>query len=177
MSNERSQAKQYAQAVLQAMVERWQGVLSQANAAIRDDAALSQTLRSSESSVDEKMSALRSALSEELSPEAENLLKILIQQGDVDLMPDVSAALADVASGQSAPVKAEVISAAELTDEEKQQLQQKLSAQYGSGLLFNFRIDPSLLGGLRIRVGDRLIDHSVAARLGSMRESIASALG
>ena len=176
MSNERSQAEQYAQAVLQAMVERWQGVLSQANAAIRNDAALSQTLRSSKSSMDDKINALRAALSDELSPEAENLLKLLIQQDDIDLMPDVSAALADITSGQSAPIKAEVISAAGLTDEEKQQLQQKLSAEYGSGLLFSFRVDPSLLGGLRIRVGDRLIDHSVATRLGSMKESIASAL-
>lgn len=177
MSNERSQAESYAQAVLQAMIERWQGTLSQANAAIRDDQSLSQTLRSNEPSLDDKFSALRAALSDELSPEAENLLKLLIQQGDIDLIPNVSAALANAASGQSAPVKAEVISAAGLTDEEKQQLQQKLSAEYGSSLIFSFRVDPSLMGGLRIRVGDRLIDHSIATRLGSMRESITSALG
>ena len=176
MSNERSPAQQYAQAVLQAMIERWQSVLSQAHDAIRSDAALSETLRSNESSLDDKLSALHNALPNGVSPEAENLLKLLVQQGDIDLIPDVSAALASVASGQRAPVKAEVISAAELTEEEKQQLQQKLSAQYGSGLIFSFRVDPSLLGGLRIRVGDQLIDHSVVTRLGSMRESIASVL-
>lgn len=177
MSTDRSQAEQYAQAVFQAMVERWQGVLSQAYTAIREDAALSQTLRSSDISLTEKFDALRPKLSEDLSLESANLLRMLIQQGDIDLMPDVSAALAQVTSGEKAPIKAEVTSATELTDEEKKQMQDKLSTEYGSGLIFGFRVDPSLMGGLRIRVGDRLIDYSVASRLGSMRESIASALG
>lgn len=63
------------------------------------------------------------------------------------------------------PTKAEVTSAAELSGEEKEQLQRSLAAEYGDGLVFSFSVDPSLMGGLRVRVGDRLIDSSIATRL------------
>jgi F-type H+-transporting ATPase subunit delta len=174
MSNDRLQAERYAQAVVQAMVERWQTVLAQAADAIRSDADLSQTLSDNSLDLDKRLDALQKALPEDVPPEVQNLLKLLVQEHDLDLLTEVSNALADVSSGRQAPVRAEITSAVELTDEEKEQLRQKISAEHGVDLLFDFRVDPSLLGGLRVRVGDRLIDTSVASRLGAMRESLTS---
>ena len=50
----------------------------------------------------------------------------------------------------------------------------RLIAEHGEGLSFTFDVDPALLGGLRVRVGDRLIDNSVASRLATLRESLSS---
>ena len=103
-----------------------------------------------------------------------NLLKLMLQEGDMDLLPEVSAALGHAVSGGKQPVRAEITSATELSDAHKQALQQALTQQYGEELVFYFGVDASLMGGLRVRVGDRLIDTSVATRLAALRESLAS---
>jgi F-type H+-transporting ATPase subunit delta len=100
----------------------------------------------------------------------------MLQEGTLDQLADVSTALGRVVSGQQAPVKAEVASAVELSEQEKESLRQSLARQFGTDLTFAFSVDPSLLGGLRVRVGDRLIDTSVASRLTALRESLASAV-
>jgi F-type H+-transporting ATPase subunit delta len=109
-----------------------------------------------------------------LPPEVLNLLKLMADNGDLGLMDDVSGRLAQIASGQTVSLKAEVTSAIALSDEEKQQIRQRLIAEHGGGLTFAFDVDPALLGGLRVRVGDRLVDNSVASRLATLRESLSS---
>jgi F-type H+-transporting ATPase subunit delta len=99
-----------------------------------------------------------------------------LQDGSLDEVADVSTALGRVVSGQQAPTKAEVTSAAELSEKEKGSIRQSLAKQFGADLTFTFAVDPSLLGGLRVRVGDRLIDTSVASRLTALRESLTSAV-
>lgn len=47
----------------------------------------------------------------------------------------------------------------------EQRVRESLAAQYGQGLTFEFRTNPDLLGGVRIRVGDDVIDGSVASRI------------
>jgi len=100
----------------------------------------------------------------------------MLQDGNLDLLSDVGASLGRVASGQQAPVKAEITSAFELSENEKEALRQSLSKQFSGDLSFSFKVDPSIMGGLRVRVGDRLIDTSVASRLTALRESLTSAV-
>lgn len=168
-----SQAQNYAQAIIEAMVERWQGTLTQAASAIGGDAKLATIMKSSDS-VDKKLSALVKAIDNKLSEQEENLLKLIIQAGDSDKMADIVGALSNAAQGQSGPRKAEITSAVQLSDEEQDELKKKLSADYGDNLIFSFSVNESLLGGLRVRIGDRLIDNSVATRLSALRESLSS---
>ena len=172
-----AQAQRYAQAVYQAMLEQWQSALGEAQAVLSKDQALSATLMDSSKDISERISALEAALPKKGFPaEVKNLLKLLVQDGNLDLLSDVNAALGRVGSGQQAPVKAEVTSAVELSEQEKDALRQSLVKQFGADLSFSFHVDPSLLGGLRVRVGDRLIDTSVASRLTALRESLTSAV-
>lgn len=67
---------------------------------------------------------------------------------------------------------AEVVSAVPLTDAEHKALETRLRAAHGDELAIRFRIDPAILGGLVVRVGDRYIDGSVAARLGQLRQDL-----
>lgn len=174
MSDKRARANQYAQAVMQAMVERWQESLRTAGAALAGDAKLAVAVADRSRSAEERTRSLTVALPAETPDEIANLLKLLVQEGDIDLLPEISRALQGLAVGRQAPLKAEVISAVELSAAEQDQLRQQLTQQYGEGIHFSFAVDPSLLGGLRVRVGDRLIDNSVASRLAELRESISS---
>lgn len=47
----------------------------------------------------------------------------------------------------------------------EQRVRDSLTAQYGQGLNFEFRTNPDLMGGMKIRVGDDVIDGSVASRI------------
>ena len=141
-----TQAQRYAQAVVQAMVERWQGTLSQVSQAIRNNGDLSKTLHDGNRSVDERFGALQSKIDGDISPEAQNLLKLLIQEDDLNLLSSVADALANLTSGRSGPSRVEITSAVPLTDDEKRQLQEKLSAEHGEGLLYDFRVNEALHG-------------------------------
>lgn len=65
---------------------------------------------------------------------------------------------------------ATVQSAVPLTDEEKALIQQKLSAGYGEGLYYRWEVDPELLGGVRVQVGDDVKDGSVRSRIDRLAE-------
>lgn len=173
MSDRRAQAQRYAQAIMQAMVERWQDTLGQAGA-LMNEGDTATLLKDDSADVATKLDALKKALPQDAPAEAINLLGMLIQADDMSLLPEVSAALAELATGQRAPLKADITSAVELSDQDKESLRQKLMKDYGEGLLFNFHVDQSLMGGLRVRVGDRLIDTSISSRLAALRDSLAS---
>jgi F-type H+-transporting ATPase subunit delta len=176
MSDKQVQAQRYAQAVYAAMLEQWQSALAQVQAVLSKDQTLFATLMDGGKDVGVRLKALEAALPKGLPVEVVNLVKVMVQDGTLDQLSDVAAALGRVLSGQQAPTKAEVTSAVALSDKEQEALRQTLRKQFGEELLFSFYVDPALMGGLRVRVGDRLIDTSVASRLTALRESLTSAV-
>ena len=102
MSDKRATADRYAQAVLEAMVERWQSTLNSVAAAVAGDSKLAALLADPDKSADEKNKALAKVLPADTAPEISNLLKLLVQQGELTLIPEISEALARSASGQRA---------------------------------------------------------------------------
>jgi F-type H+-transporting ATPase subunit b len=71
-------------------------------------------------------------------------------------------------SGRSA----EVTSAVPLTDDEKDTVREEVLSKLGTQATVTFRVDPAILGGLVIRVGDKVIDGSVAGKVESLREAM-----
>jgi F-type H+-transporting ATPase subunit b len=67
---------------------------------------------------------------------------------------------------------AEVISALPLTDKEQATVKKDVLSKLGGGATVSFRVDPSILGGVVIRVGDKVLDGSVAAKLEGLRQTI-----
>jgi F-type H+-transporting ATPase subunit b len=67
---------------------------------------------------------------------------------------------------------AEVISALPLTPNEQDLIKRDILTRMGGGATVSFRVDPSILGGLVIRVGDKVIDGSMAGQLQSLRQSL-----
>lgn len=67
---------------------------------------------------------------------------------------------------------AEVTSALPLTDSEQSAVQKDILAKAGGGASINFRVDPSILGGLVVKVGDKVIDGSVAGQLQNLKQNL-----
>lgn len=176
MSDKQAQAQRYAQAVYAAMLEQWQSALTQVQAVLSKDQALRTLITDGSKDVDTRLHALEAALPKGLPVEVANLVKVMLQDGTLDQLSDVAAALGRILTGQQVPTKAEVTSAVPLSDQEQESLRNALRKQFGGDLTFHFAVDPALMGGLRVRVGDRLMDTSVASRLTALRESLTNAV-
>ena len=67
---------------------------------------------------------------------------------------------------------AEVTSALPLTDEEQAAVRKEIADKLGSAASLSFRVNPDILGGLVVRVGDKVIDGSVAGKLEGLRQTL-----
>ncbi len=65
-----------------------------------------------------------------------------------------------------------VTSALPLSDKETQRIEKGLQDQLGSDANIEFRVNPSILGGLVVRVGDKVVDGSVAGKLTALEQSL-----
>lgn len=67
---------------------------------------------------------------------------------------------------------AEVTSALPLTSEEQQTVKQDVLSKIGDTASISFRVDPAILGGLVVKIGDRVVDGSVAGQLSNLQRSL-----
>jgi F-type H+-transporting ATPase subunit b len=90
-----------------------------------------------------------------------------------DFFSGVKSGRVTVLEGQSlAGASAEVTSALPLTPEEQETVKRDVLAKVGGAGTVTFRVDPTILGGLVVRVGDRLVDGSVAGQLQNLRQNM-----
>jgi F-type H+-transporting ATPase subunit b len=80
--------------------------------------------------------------------------------------------LLEEGGGVPSAAKAEVTSALPLTEAEQATIRKEVAAKAGAGIGIAFQVNPDLLGGLKVRIGDRVIDGSVAGRVDSLRKSM-----
>ncbi len=65
-----------------------------------------------------------------------------------------------------------VKSAVPLTETEKEAFRTKLAQKYGEGLVLRFEVDEALIGGVVVRVGDQVIDASIASKLAALKQEL-----
>lgn len=96
----------------------------------------------------------------------------VIGRRESNAIDDIDALSKEAAALQGHSV-AHVVSAGRLNDEQNQALAQKLERIYGRAMSIHSEVDPSLLGGLVIRVGDEVIDGSTSGKLERLRANLA----
>lgn len=102
---------------------------------------------------------------DKLDKEANNLVKLLSENGRLALLPDVAAQYEVLRSEGEGNIDAEIISAFAVTDEQKAKVAASLKARLGREINLSVTIDESLMGGAIIRAGDMVIDGSVSGKL------------
>jgi len=88
---------------------------------------------------------------------------------EIEAIHTAYAELADSAAGR---MRARVVSATRLSDEQRERLRRALSARTGRELDLELEVDASLLGGAVAQVGDLVFDGSLRTQLGQLRESL-----
>jgi len=172
-TQDRDLARSYAEAFVAAAFERWLAVLADAAGAFARDERLTDRGQAGQMDFSTRKALVDNILPGDVDLPVRNLLYSMAQRGDLGLVNEVIAALqARMTRADEVKTPVEVVSALPLTDAEQAALVAELADQYGAGLAFEYRVDPAILGGLIVRVGDKLIDGSVASKLAAMKQAL-----
>jgi F-type H+-transporting ATPase subunit delta len=106
------------------------------------------------------------------STQMRNLVRLLLERGRIAVLDQVAAEYRRLADRASGVVRAEVVSAVPLDAASTKRLRGALSERLGGEVETTVRQDPDILGGLIVRIGDRVIDASVRTRLEQLRSAL-----
>ena len=140
--------------------------------AISDDPQMRVFIESPKISRENKKAVLSSALTGKVAEQVLNLLKLLIDRGRQFLVQDIAdtyTELEDVAAGR---VKATITSAVEMPAEQRDSLVASIQTKTGREVVATEVVDPELLAGLTIQVGDLVVDGSLRSHLHRARQEV-----
>jgi F-type H+-transporting ATPase subunit delta len=163
----------YAAAIYEKALEDWLDNLRVVDEALRDRPDLLVLLTDPGESFAARQRQLDPLIPPSASPEQRNFLYTLLKENRMEFLEGTLDALRHMAERGPMRKIARITSAISLTDEERAAIQERLRARFGPDLAFDFLVDPQILGGVVVRVGDVVIDDSLSARLATMRGKLA----
>ena len=171
-------ARPYAEALFRVAksgnLAAWSDLVSEmAHVAAHPDVqALSRNPNLSDKLVaDTFMAALKSPLTDE----AKNFINMLVENGRVTLLPEIGAQFHVLKNAQEGAADAEIVSAFAISDAQLNELVATLEKKFGRKLTPSVTVDPALIGGVRVVVGDEVLDTSVRAKLQQMNVALTAA--
>lgn len=176
MRRVRGSARRYAEAAFQigdqdGTLDAWLKDLETA-AALLGPPQVARMLANPSLPMTSRAKAVEKALGTRVSAKARNLALLLVRRGRADLLPGVAIAFRSLYEQRKGIVRATVISAAPLDKAEQAAIQKQLGQMVGGTLEMEQQVDPSILGGVIVRLGDRMIDGSVRGRLERLRSRL-----
>jgi F-type H+-transporting ATPase subunit delta len=114
-------------------------------------------------------------MSEGADPLVRNALLVLVDNGRLDVLADVSAVVHEADQRARRQLELELITAVPIDDAEAEQIRARLAEVSGQQVALERSVDASILGGVIVRVRDRLVDLSVRGRLEALRLSLRNA--
>lgn len=166
-------AKRYAQAAFELAgsdLAGWQRAIEEI-AEFMGDESVRTVLENSRVPQDAKMRLVAAALAE-LPALPLNLGRLLVRKQRTGLAPEIAEQFRLLVAAHEGVRKARATTAVPLTTAEQEALAQRLQDSTGHAVELETDVDPQLLGGVVVQIGDRLIDASVRGRLASLRKSL-----
>ena len=173
-SKDAEATREYATAAFQHVTEGWLGNLKKVWSRLQDAPGLLDELGDVKAPFATRQARLDGLLPQDTSADIKNYLKVLLRDGRIHLLGDVVAEMTRlVAKGPDARV-ARVTTAVPLQPAERDEFQKRILAQYGAQVDVEFLVDAKILGGAIVRIGDRIIDGSVASRFEALHAHLRS---
>lgn len=101
-----------------------------------------------------------------------NFLKLLLLNNRLSLLPNIAEQFEALKAEEEGYVDVEVVSAYAFTKEEKQKFSATLEKKFNKKIHMNVTVDKSLIGGVLVRAGDRVIDGSVRGQLQQLQKAL-----
>jgi F-type H+-transporting ATPase subunit delta len=103
---------------------------------------------------------------------AENFLRLVVDNGRLAVLPEVARQFRAMKNAAEGRADCLIESALPLTDDQVHELLWGLSRRMGLKLIPEVKVDPELIGGVRVSVGDRVLDDTIKARLAQMHTAL-----
>jgi F-type H+-transporting ATPase subunit delta len=155
-----------------------QGKLADWSAVLANIAAVAADERIRTAISDPNLSAAKvaglfiSVLSGKLSGDAENLVRVLAENGRLDVLAEVRTQYEALRNEREGVVEAEVHSAFELEAAQLADLVARLEKKTGRKVKASVRVDKDLIAGVKVVLGDKVIDGSARAQLGALENAL-----
>ncbi|MGO4538744.1 F0F1 ATP synthase subunit delta [Paenibacillus sp. 2TAB19] len=176
MSRDTVVAKRYAKALFevaasQQIVAEVEAELKLIATAVEQDADVQKFLSLPNIDPSKKVAAVKAAFGDSISALVLNTIEILISRRRQDILVDVYAAYTKIAGEALGQAHATVYSAQSLSGEELANVAAQFGQLTGKKIIAQQIVDPSLLGGVQVRIGDRLYDGSLSGKLDRLQKS------
>lgn len=171
-------AKTYAKALFEVAIEsnqldQFDKELKFVLEAFQQHPAFYELYKTPQISNDEKKGIISKVFEEALSPEVMNFLKILLDKRRAGSFEGIVREYQRLANDYNNIVEGVAITAISLKAEEQSKIESKLSNMTGKKIKLKNEVDPSIIGGILVRIGDKVIDGTVQSRLSELQEDLA----
>lgn len=173
-----STARHYAHAIFELAEDAgsfapWQKRLSGLRQLL-EEGELATTLAEPSLRISQKVELCRAVLAQDkgLDKEAGNLLLVLVTTRRQRLLPAIEEGYQQLVDKREGRVLAQLTTAVAVSPAEQKQLAEQLSKRLHLDVRFEASVDPALLGGAVVRVGDRVFDASLTTRLQQLRQDL-----
>lgn len=170
----------YAQALFQ--VAQAEGALEQVEdelfrfaRLLENETRLREALTDPTLPPDHRATMVQELLGPKAAPHTTNIVSFLVQQGRARELTKIIDSLVQLAAEERRKAIAEVRSATPLDAEQREKLKEAISKATGKSVELKVLVDPTVIGGLLVRVGDQVFDGTVRRRLDLAKELIGRA--
>ena len=109
---------------------------------------------------------------EQLDGPGRNFVQVLVQNDRLSVVPEIRALFEDLKREHEGILEAQITSAFVINDEQKSQLVRRLESKYQRKVSAQVSVDPQLIGGVKIVVGDKVLDATVRGKLAAMAAAL-----
>ncbi len=169
-------ARPYAEAAFR--LADAQHKLAEWSVALANLAAVAADERVRGAAGDPKLSAAKlagliiSILAGKLSGDAENFVRVLAENGRLDVVTEIRAHFEALKNEREGTVEAEVVTAFEMDQDQLADLVARLEKKTGRKVKARVSVDKSLIGGVKVAIGDKVIDGSARAQLAALENAL-----
>jgi len=143
---------------------KWSEMLGFA-AAVTNDAQIKAYIQDPKVVSSDLQATFLKVCGDQLNENGQNLVKVLVEYGRLSILPEISSAFEALKAQDEGTLDAEIIAAAKPSAAEVKDLVKRLEAKFGKKIEASVSVDPELIGGIKIIVGDTVIDASVKGQL------------
>ncbi len=167
-------ARPYAEALFKASSADLSGAAGWLDelALIAENAQLLQFADNPKVSVNEVVELMTGVARTALPEAAGNFLRTVVENGRLTALPEIARQFRTLKNAQSGSSDAQVFSAFPIDGADLATLSKTLESRFGRKLNVSVELEPALIGGIRVVVGDEVLDTSVKARLEQMKVAL-----
>lgn len=154
---------------IEAVAEELGGVMEIA----RNDAGFNEFLASRTVTTESREASLRKILDARVSDLTLRFLLLLNAKGRLSHLPAIAAAFDRRVQDALGRVEVDVYTAEPMETEQRDSVGERIASKLGKQIALHTYVEPAMLGGIKIRMGDRLIDDSLATRLRRIHDRVA----